>query len=132
MFEQCLVDPRLVVPTPGLVHLISEIFQDRVAQPNGNLRLSGFGLDDRASLSPREANVPIPFSCALFHGGYSGGSSERLEVLTQPVHRLVSFDTARSKTQDQTFLFLDRCLNFGAIQDEERLQAQIPYQARRR
>jgi hypothetical protein len=33
---------------------------------------------------------------------------------------LVSFDTARSKIQDETFLILDGCLNFRAIQDENR------------
>jgi hypothetical protein len=40
VLEQGVVDQRLVVPAPGFVHLISEVLQYGVGQPNRDLRLS--------------------------------------------------------------------------------------------
>lgn len=95
-----------MLPPPALSTWPRKYSSNGVAQPNGDLRLSGFGLDDRAALGPREVNVPIPLSGALLHSVSSGASGERLEVLTQPVHQLGSFDSARSKIEDEALLIL--------------------------
>jgi hypothetical protein len=67
VLEQGIVDQGLVVPTPGLVYLVSKILEHGIAQSNGDLGLSGFRPDDGATFGSREIDVSIPLSRDLPH-----------------------------------------------------------------
>src|ERR1035438_4559604 len=54
VLKQCIVDQRLIVPTAGVVHLLTEPIQNAIVEADGHARFPRRSSDHRSSLCLRE------------------------------------------------------------------------------
>src|SRR5712692_10056970 len=72
VLQQGFVDQGLVVAAAGLVYHPAKVVEDRVVQADRDLGFAGLGSDGRPTAGAREVDVPVFFSCGLFHRASSG------------------------------------------------------------